>query len=52
MEFLNSKWNYERVVEWAGLNIIGGYSAYIQVCGAQMNCFFCKKYGHVRKKMF
>ena len=40
---------YERLLEWAGINIIGGYSALIQVCGAPMKFFFCKKYGHVRK---
>ena len=41
--------DYERLLEWAGISIIGGYSALIQVCGAPMKCFFCKKYGHVRK---
>ena len=31
---------YERLLEWAGINIIGGYSALIQVCGAPMKFDF------------
>ena len=40
---------YERLLEWAGISIIGGYSALIQDCGSPMKCFFCKEYGHVKK---
>ena len=41
--------DYERLLEWTGISIIGGYSALIQVCGAPLKFFFCKKYWHVKK---
>ena len=35
----------ERLLEWAGIIIIGGYSVLIQVCGAPMKFFSVKSMG-------